>query len=304
MSLFLSGCPLWLGSLLLVILPTLAAMSGPILIRRRIGLEHLTTNNDIAGFKFATVGVIYAVMLAFAVIIVWQRFSDAETTVVKEAGAAATLYRLAAGPDPEGSAMRSASITTCSSRSRATGRGWPRRRKRRGHRWLSMSSMHACSRWRPAALRQQAVLVEMFNQLDDITQARRSRLHLATGIMPGMLWAVLTRRDPDGRLHLLLRHSNLRAQYHDRDLVGHRVYGPVCDRVDRRPIHRTGAHRQPAAAKRRRRRLRSRLNGVHTVYTALFDAYAGQARPLGPHGVNQAVTAVTVYRFTICRPGD
>jgi hypothetical protein len=30
----------------------------------------------------------------------------------------------------------------------------------------------------------------------------------------------------------------------------------------------------------------------------------GEARPLGPPGVNQAVTAVTIYRFTICRPRD
>jgi high-affinity Fe2+/Pb2+ permease len=32
----------------------------------------------------------------------------------------------------------------------------------------------------------------MFNQLDALTQARRSRLHLAVGIVPSMLWAVLT----------------------------------------------------------------------------------------------------------------
>jgi hypothetical protein len=51
--------------MLLVVIPTIAAMCGPVLIRRRIGLERLTSNNEIAGFKFATVGVIYAVLLAF-----------------------------------------------------------------------------------------------------------------------------------------------------------------------------------------------------------------------------------------------
>ena len=35
MSLFLAGVPLWLGALLVVILPTLASMCGPILVRRR-----------------------------------------------------------------------------------------------------------------------------------------------------------------------------------------------------------------------------------------------------------------------------
>ena len=59
-SLFLSGLPTWAAAILLVIAPTIAAMCGPVLMRRRVGLERLTSNNEIAGFKFATVGVIYA----------------------------------------------------------------------------------------------------------------------------------------------------------------------------------------------------------------------------------------------------
>ena len=93
MSLWLAGLPLWIAAIFLVLLPTTAAMCGPVLIRRRIGLERLVSNNEIAGFKFATVGVIFAVLLAFAVIVVWEKFSDAETAVIQEAGAAATLYR-------------------------------------------------------------------------------------------------------------------------------------------------------------------------------------------------------------------
>ncbi|HEY7997005.1 MAG TPA: hypothetical protein VIE14_09040, partial [Steroidobacteraceae bacterium] len=81
MSHFLASLPLWLAAIFIVVLPTAGAMAGPVLIRRRISLERLTTNNEIAGFKFATVGVIYAVLLAFAVIVVWERFSSAEAAV-------------------------------------------------------------------------------------------------------------------------------------------------------------------------------------------------------------------------------
>ncbi len=108
MSLFLTGLPLWAAAILSVVIPTIAAMCGSVLMRRRIGLERLTSNNEIAGFKFATVGVIYAVLLAFAVIVVWEKFSDAETAVIQEAGASATLYRLTAGPEPEAVATRAA----------------------------------------------------------------------------------------------------------------------------------------------------------------------------------------------------
>ena len=78
---FLTGLPLWLSGLLLVGLPTVLAMFGPILVRRYVTLEKLEKNNEVAGFKFAVVGVLYAVLLGFAIIVVWERFSDAETNV-------------------------------------------------------------------------------------------------------------------------------------------------------------------------------------------------------------------------------
>src|SRR5689334_22068128 len=89
--------PVWLSAVLVVVLPTLIAMLGPVVVRRRFDLRRLTTNNEVAGFKFATVGVLYAVLLAFAVIVVWEKFSDAEAHVAREAGAAAAIYRLAPG---------------------------------------------------------------------------------------------------------------------------------------------------------------------------------------------------------------
>jgi hypothetical protein len=41
--------------------------------------------------------VLYAVLLSFATVVVWQKFSDAEVDDVQEAGAATTLYRLSQG---------------------------------------------------------------------------------------------------------------------------------------------------------------------------------------------------------------
>ena len=71
---FLTSQPLWLSGLLMVALPTALAMLGPVLVRRCVHLDRLTTNNEVAGFKFAAVAVLYAVLLAFAVIVVWERF--------------------------------------------------------------------------------------------------------------------------------------------------------------------------------------------------------------------------------------
>ena len=83
-------------------------MSAQVLIRKRVGVERLVKNNEIAGFKFATVGVIYAVLLAFTVIVVWEKYSDAESAVAEEAGATAALFRYADGKEPEALAVRTA----------------------------------------------------------------------------------------------------------------------------------------------------------------------------------------------------
>jgi hypothetical protein len=190
-SLFLAALPLWLAAILVVLLPTAVAMCGPFLVRRHFGLERLTTNNEIAGFKFATVGVIYAVMLAFAVIIVWERFSDAEAAVVQEAGAAATVYRLAAGAEPQATATRAA-LTRYLELVIAS--DWPQMAVEKESREVtrSLDSLYAATlSLAQSAARPQAVLVAVFSQLDLITQARRTRLHLAHGIVPTVLWVVL-----------------------------------------------------------------------------------------------------------------
>src|SRR4051812_16796775 len=81
---YLTAAPFWLSLPVLVLVPTLLSMAGPLLIRRVVPLEALSTNNEVAGFKFAVVGVLYAVLLAFAVIVVWERFSQSEALVADE----------------------------------------------------------------------------------------------------------------------------------------------------------------------------------------------------------------------------
>ena len=192
MTLFLSGLPLWAAAILLVVAPTVAAMFGPVLMRRRVGLERLTSNNEIAGFKFATVGVIYAVLLAFAVIVVWEKFRDAETAVLQEAGASATLYRLAAGPEREAVATR---VALSNYLRLAIDQDWPLMAKARESREVTraLDTLYASAMnlmdngWK----HHPEIFVEVFKQLDTITQARRIRLHLSTGIVPGLLWLVL-----------------------------------------------------------------------------------------------------------------
>jgi hypothetical protein len=135
--------------------------------------------------------VIYAVLLAFAVIVVWEKFTDAETAVVQEAGAAATLYPLASGLEPEAAATRAA-LTNYLRLS--IDREWPQMAAGNESQEVTqaLNALYAAAlRLTDKGSRHPAISGEMFKQLDTITQARRVQLHGARGVVPGILWAVL-----------------------------------------------------------------------------------------------------------------
>lgn len=89
----MTAMPAWLVGLLLIVVVPAAAVVVQIGIRK--AWPHLADgeHNDVAGFIIAVVGVLYAVLLAFVVIITWENFSDAERVVEQEASALRSLYR-------------------------------------------------------------------------------------------------------------------------------------------------------------------------------------------------------------------
>lgn len=161
-------------------------------MRRRGGLEWLRTNNEVAGFKFATVGVIYAVLLGFAVITVWDKFSEAENNVSLEAGAAATVFRLANGIDADASASLRAGMRAYLRD--AITEDWPAMQLGKGgpEATRTLSGAHAALlRYQPADARGAALMAELLHQLDLVTPARRARIVVSAGIVPGIVWTVL-----------------------------------------------------------------------------------------------------------------
>jgi hypothetical protein len=84
--------PLVLGSII-VVLAIVLSVGGLLVFRRFISNRDLKIHNDVAGFMFGTLGVIYAVLLAFMVIVVWETFDSASSNVEKEASRLADLYR-------------------------------------------------------------------------------------------------------------------------------------------------------------------------------------------------------------------
>lgn len=90
-KLLLNLPPIFLGIVIVVSVVVLSII-GLITVRRFIPHQKLKLHNDVAGFMFGTLGVIYAVLLAFTVIIVWENYDKADANVEKEANCLADLY--------------------------------------------------------------------------------------------------------------------------------------------------------------------------------------------------------------------
>jgi hypothetical protein len=189
---FFTSQSLWLSGVLIIGGGTLLAMLGPLLVRRFVALDRLTVNNEIAGFKFATVGVLYAVLLAFVIIVVWEKFSNAETTAVHEAGAAENVFRLSQGlGDVSGADLRNALAGylraaivddwPAMNKGGFTGRGSAKRALDQLYLIVSIANEQT----------NRAVISEIFSQLDRIAESRRSRLIAAEGSVPTVIWMVL-----------------------------------------------------------------------------------------------------------------
>jgi hypothetical protein len=157
-------------------------------------------HNDVAGFIYAALGVIYAVILALVVIAVWEEYRAASETVEQEANAAADIFWLADRlPEPRGTHVQE---LIRSYAEEVVHREWPLMEQ--GQTPLMTQQRGTPAGWtiiddirqniQNFELRTQAeeqLYAEGLDQVDSLSDARRMRLVAAEEGIPGVLWAVL-----------------------------------------------------------------------------------------------------------------
>jgi hypothetical protein len=77
----------------IVAVTTGAALLGLLAVRRRVELRTLEAHHDVAGLILAIVGVLYAVLLAFVVVIAWQQLDNSMGAATTEAATVGSIYR-------------------------------------------------------------------------------------------------------------------------------------------------------------------------------------------------------------------
>lgn len=184
--------PLWLLVLGLVAILELYSVGFMLACRKKWGPDRLKLNNEVAGFKFSVIGVLYAVLLAFLVVAVWENYNSTETAVRNEAKAISDLTQVSyALPEDEGNAIRTALSNYV--------------KEVRQNEWVTMAQGLPSTTTADALahltevvfnvhaeqLRDHALLQQALHLLALIEDNRNERLDSSNGSVPPILWFVL-----------------------------------------------------------------------------------------------------------------
>lgn len=85
--------PDWVGLFLIIIACVAIACGGHVAVHRSFHDVNVIGHNEVAGFIVAVVGVMYAVLLAFLTVIVWEHFAQSEERAQVEVDAATDVWR-------------------------------------------------------------------------------------------------------------------------------------------------------------------------------------------------------------------
>lgn len=190
-TLYLANLPSWQSVLFVVVIPTVIASFGVFMVRKAFGYDKLINNNEVAGFIFAIVGLFYALLLTFATISAWDKFSEAQVAVVEEAGAASAIYRLSAGADASALLVHDQMNKYLTL---AIQKDWPSMAfgKMDKDVTTALNELNSAAfEYSNSTKRSPSITIELIRQLDSIIKSRRIRLHLSSGVIPSMMWWVL-----------------------------------------------------------------------------------------------------------------
>jgi hypothetical protein len=178
----------------------LASLVGFELVNRLVPASSRQQHNDVAGFIYAALGVIYAVILALVVIAVWEEFQAADATVEQEANATAEIAWLAHRlPEPEGSHIqelcRSYAEEVVHTEWPLMERGEvPSMTQTRGtpSGWTIIDDIRTnLQDFDPHTKADEQLYAKGLDQIEELNDARRLRLVAAEEGVPGVLWSVL-----------------------------------------------------------------------------------------------------------------
>jgi hypothetical protein len=176
------------------------ALVGFELVHRFVPAVQRQRSNDVAGFIYAALGVIYAVLLALVVIAVWEEYQSASETVEQEANATAEIFWLGNRlPEPEGAHVQELAKSYAEE---VVNKEWPlmetgdqpplKEEAGTTSGWTLIDDIRASlQNFEPHSGAEDQLYLTGLDQVEQLADARRMRLVAAEEGVPGVLWSVL-----------------------------------------------------------------------------------------------------------------
>jgi Protein of unknown function (DUF4239) len=168
------------------------SVGGLLLFRRAVSHTRLENTNAVSGVVFQLGSVLYAVLVAFVVVVVWEQFGEAEDASSDEATAIADLLRDSAALPPQ--YQTEAQDRLVDYTRYVIDNEFPR--MRRGEQVADQSDQLAAV-WdvylqvEPETRNQIAFFDHQIGRLNDLTGDRKLRTSTADAQLPGGLWVLL-----------------------------------------------------------------------------------------------------------------
>jgi hypothetical protein len=159
-----------------------------VLVPHRIRREH----NDVAGFVYAVLGVLYAVMLGFVVVNEWSSLETVKNNIFTESNELGSLYWNArALPPDQGRALEK---TTKDYANAVIDDEWAMMNNGRSSEqatrlvYTMRDEINALPTTTP---KEQTIYQQSLEHVNSLAAARRARINESTERVPGILWVIL-----------------------------------------------------------------------------------------------------------------
>ena len=174
-------------------LSILISLAGLYIVRRAVGVEKLKSHHEVAGFIIGIVGTIYAVLLAFLVVVQWNKYTDASNLVTTEANLLGDISRMAESLPPD---QRQQVLTELRDYAQLVS----------DDEWPALAKGNASDKttdtlnklWKSYVIDQKpqtpidtALYTESLRRLNDLSDTRRLRINASQDTVPAMMWILL-----------------------------------------------------------------------------------------------------------------
>ncbi len=169
------------------------SVTGLLIVRRNVRAEWLKRHHELASCYFHIIGTLYAVLVAFAIYVVWGGFKEAGTNLTHEATEVADLSRLSSAMPDE---LRKNISTALMEYLKAVVEDeFPAMEQGRNSErtWAAVQRLwDVYGNAQPDTPRLQGYFNESLRHLTQLSDLRRTRLFASHGAVPQILWCLLT----------------------------------------------------------------------------------------------------------------